>query len=107
MQDKYRVTLTDRAMSDIKSIIVYYIALGLFNTAERVRKSIMESVNSLSYFPYRIALVSEKALAEKGLRKMVSGKFLVYFYIYEEEKEVMIVAVIPAKCDQQSKLFHK
>ena len=56
---------------------------------------------SLEQFPNRIPLTSEEPWHTYGVHKMVVDKYLIYFWIDEEDTKVHVVAFSRANRDQR------
>ena len=102
MQEEYRVVLTNEAKADIIEIARYYIALGLYDTCSKLLNQLYKDINSLSFLPHRFALVEENKLHKSDIRRMISGRLLVFFYIDDLDSVVTVIGVLAAKQNQWS-----
>lgn len=92
---KYRVMRTDRAQDQIRDIIMYIAEeSGSRKTALRYLDKLEKAVLSLGDFPYIGPEPRYSILRNQGYRVLVVGKHLVFYKVNEEEKVVMIYAVV-------------
>lgn len=97
---RYIVSISHHANNDMLDI-ARYIAFELHEpiTAEKLIDKLQEDINGLSAMPARFALVTDNALAEKGIRKMPVENYIVFFKTGEYEGKVSILRVLYSKRD--------
>lgn len=95
---KYRVMRTDRAQDQIRNIIMYIAEeSGSRKTALRYLDKLEKAVLSLGDFTYIGPEPRYSILRNQGYRVLVVGKHLVFYKVNEEEKVVMIYAVVGSR----------
>ena len=79
-----------------------YIAdvLLVSDTALSYIRSIREEISKLSEMPGRIKPVDDKPWYSRGIRKIMTKNFYVYYRIDEEAKQVYIMNIIYSRRDQ-------
>lgn len=96
---RYRVVLTDSALTDLEEIYVYIKErLMEKNIAARLIDRIEKEILLLESSPHRCIEVIVKPHKRK-FRKLVVGKYIVIYRINESNKEVIIDSVIYGKRD--------
>ena len=106
-EKQYEVRITDFALEAVHDI-ASYIASVLFNDAAAVRwlEKILDTVNSLSYFPERIPLIPEEPWRSIGVRRLSVENHYLYFWIDEEQTCVHVIDVVYQRMDQVKRLLH-
>ena len=101
----YEIEITEHAFSSLREIS-HYITYDLMSPQAAVNtlKLIWDNINSLNSFPARIPLTAEEPWHNLGVHKMVSGNFLIYFIIDENNNKVQVTDVIYARRDQRNAL---
>jgi plasmid stabilization system protein ParE len=92
--DKYKVTLTDRALRDLDGIYTYRattlmepgIAINLIDEIET-------SILSLDTMPHRCSERKVGAFANRGYRQLFVKNYTAIFRIDESKKTVIVVTV--------------
>lgn len=97
---KYEVSISTHAAGDIQDI-ARHISSDLHEpvTAERLINNLQSEINELSALPFRFALVTDKALAEKGFRKMPVENYIVFYMVNDKEGVVNVLRVLYGKRD--------
>ncbi len=105
MDKTYTVKITSQAEEQIQEII-YYITheLKAPDAALHLLDILEDSISSLSHYPQRVALISEKPWHTKGIRRLPVKNFLIYFWIDDANMKVQVTAVIYGKRDQLHQL---
>lgn len=102
---KYEVKLTETATQQLGDAL-FYISKVLLEPkiardfSERIKKEII----SLENMPFRHPLVHEEPWKTEGIRKMVVGNFLVYYWVDGADSVVWVTAVVYGRRDQLSVL---
>lgn len=86
--------------------IFRYIAETLHapESASELLDDIEEEIISLGDMPKKFALVSDKKLAERGIRLATVKNYLIFYVINEKKQTVSIVSVMYNKRDWSSLL---
>ena len=102
---KYDIKVVAHALAALEEISDY-IAQELCSpqAAVNVLNSIRAEIKMLDTLPNRIPLVDEEPWHSEGIHKMVSGNYLVYFWIDEAEQTVKVLDVVYARRDQKKVL---
>lgn len=97
----YRVHVTNHAKEQIKNISDYII--GKYKSsvaAKNISRHLRSSIKSLAFMPSRIAFVTEEPWRSYGFHKMVDGSYLIYFWIDEDRRMVIVTAVVNGRMEQ-------
>lgn len=105
MVKKYKILISKNARRDLKGII-RYIAHELKepNIAKGLLQKILKAIDSLDQFPTRNRFYDGQFWKFKGLRFFPIASYLVFYYVNEEEKNVVISRIVYAKRDIATQL---
>ena len=93
--ESYEIIITPDASADLWELRNYIASVLLVpETALEYVRSIRKEIATLSEMPGRIKPVDDEPWHSRGLRKIITENFYVYFRIAEEEKRVYILNVI-------------
>ena len=93
----YRIIRTDVADSQIRSIILYVAEVFGNQVALEKLKELEESILALAENPYLGTKPQYPALKRQGYKVLILKKNLVFYKVKEEQKEVIIYAVIDGR----------
>ena len=96
---RYRIIRTDVADSQIRSIILYVAEVFGNQVALEKLKELEESILALAENPYVGTRPQYPALKRQGYKVLILKKNLVFYKVKEEQKEVIIYAVIDGRQD--------
>ena len=103
--DAYKVKITPQASAQLLELFSYISnVLKEPVTAERLLNELQKSILSLATMPKRVPLVDAEPWKSRGIRKLAVKNFMVYFWVYEEQKQVHVIAVIYGKRNQLEQL---
>ena len=92
--DKYKVSLTSRALRDLDDIYVYIAQTLLVpETALGLVDKIEKEILSLEEMPYRFPERKTGAYANKGYRQLFVGNYTVIYRIDEKRRQVMVITI--------------
>ena len=92
--DKYKVSLTSRALRDLDDIYVYIAQTLLVpETALGLVDKIEKEILSLEEMPYRFPERKTGAYANKGYRQLFVGNYTVIYRIDEKRRQVIVVTI--------------
>jgi hypothetical protein len=94
---RYRIIRTDVADSQIRSIILYVAEVFGNQVALEKLKELEESILALAENPYLGTRPQYPALKRQGYKVLILKKNLVFYKVKEEQKEVIIYAVIDGR----------
>ena len=99
----YRITRTDKAEDQLRDII-YYIAddSGSVDIALKYLDKIEESINNLKEFPNLGSIPRYSILRKQGYRIVIVEKHLIFYKVDEENKSVIIYAVVDGRREYQN-----
>ena len=99
--ETYKVRITKQAKQHL-ILIRDYIATELQqpSIAKELVALVRSETDSLEYMPHRIRCIDEQTWRDLGFRKVRVKNYYVYFWINENEKEVVIIAVVYVRMDQ-------
>lgn len=94
---------TDKAEDQLRDII-YYIAddSGSIDTALKYLDKIEESINRLKEFPNSGSIPRYSILKKQGYRVVIVEKHLIFYKVSEENKTVIIYAIVDGKREYQN-----
>ena len=95
----YRIIRTDVADSQIRSIILYVAEVFGNQVALEKLKELEESILALAENPYLGTRPQYPALKRQGYKVLILKKNLVFYKVKEEQKEVIIYAVMDGRQD--------
>ncbi len=105
LKNNYRLKFTPRAHKDLAAIY-NYIANELYakEAANKLLEKIETSIMRLKGFPFSCSYVDDGFLRRKGYRKLIVDNYLVFYLVYEEEKQVVIMRVLYGRREYQDLL---
>lgn len=101
----YKIKVTRQARDQLRSIR-NYIAINLNEPgiAKNNIKMLYAAMSKLADMPERFKVVDEEPWHSYKFRKKISGNYFIYFWINDETQQVIILAVIYARMDQNLQL---
>ena len=101
----YRITLTPQATEQIQQTMLYITqTLQAPQAARHWADLLYNKIAGLSFMPARHPLTEEEPWHTEGIRKMPVKNFLIYYLIDEENKNVIITAIIYGRRDRLAAL---
>ena len=106
--DKYTIKFTAHAKSDLDRIFGY-ISNELYapQAAMRIMKMIDKSISELSSQPFIAPLIGDGFLAAKGLRKLVTGDYIVLYKVQTTVNNVLIYRIVNGRTNYTSLFSQK
>lgn len=105
MADTYRVRVTAYAKEQLNGISDYILdEYKSPTTARNISKRLRDAIKSLSFMPSRIAFVDEEPWSSYGIHKMVEGNYLIYFWIDENSRMVIVTGIVNVRMEQSPQL---
>lgn len=104
----FRVNITKEAEQDIYDVLDYLETI-LFNrkAADDLSTSIENTIISLDVFPHRYQLCNDILLQAYGVRYVPVKKYLLFFTIDEELRQVNVLGFVYGKRQLQSLILAK
>lgn len=101
----YSVVVQKPAQNDLYSVWEY-IAVELREpaTAAHVLNKLEQSIMSLSELPYRYAVLADKLLKPKAIRRLPVENYLVFYIVQEDIKTVSVLRVLHSRRDWEAVL---
>lgn len=99
MAQVYQVVVSPRAVEKLEDIILYVQEKASEETAEKVRKGIIEAIKSLSKMPTAHPLVSEISTEIVAFRRIMKWSYRIIYTIKEQELTVLVVEINHEKED--------
>ena len=96
---KYRITRTETADSQIKSIILYIAEQFGTDVALEKLNELEEQISLLGLNPYIGKAPNYTVLKRQGYKVLILKKNIVFYKINEEHREVIIYAVLDHRQD--------
>ena len=102
----YEVQITQEAMHDLE-LIYDYIADKLFapQAAEKIYNRLAEAILSLECFPERCAVLESRNEYFKSIRRMVVGKYSVFYVIKGDT--VIVTSVLYSASNIEKRLLER
>lgn len=98
--ERYRVTISEPAESDLRDIVRYISAqLSAPITAAKMMDAIEEAIADLADMPQKFPPVTDERLASMGYRKLIVKNDIAFFTIDEQSKVVDLVRILYARRD--------
>jgi toxin ParE1/3/4 len=93
--DSYSLKFTSKAEEDLDQIYKY-ISTKLFAevAAENLMEKIEKSIMRLKEFPFSCSYVLDELLKNRGYRKLIVDKYIVFYLVNEVEKQVVIMRIL-------------
>ena len=92
--DKYKVSLTNRALRNLDDIYVYIAQTLLVpETALGLVDKIEKEILSLEEMPYRFPERKTGAYANKGYRQLFVSNYTVIYRIDEKRRQVIVITI--------------
>ena len=95
----YSIIRTDKADSGIRSIILYIAQAFGNNVALKKLDEMEKAIEALATDPYRGIEPRYHVLRKQGYRVLVLEKDLVFYKVNEEERTVIVHAVVDQRQD--------
>ncbi|MCO6476279.1 MAG: type II toxin-antitoxin system RelE/ParE family toxin [Phaeodactylibacter sp.] len=92
-QEEFRIIVTPEAKDGLQSIVEYLENKVSVNTADKVRKRLLEAMDSLSEMPQRHGIVGAISDEEVTYRRINEGRYRIIFVIEEDKKEVKVIDI--------------
>lgn len=93
----YEVLVTPDAYEDMAAIRDHVAKTISRAAAQSVLRSLRETMSSLGTMPARVKVVEDEPWHSRGVRRILSGNFFLYFRIVEEDAEVHVLNVLYAR----------
>lgn len=101
----YSVELAASALEQLEEIRDYVRStLQAPETAQRLITRLQQEIRSLAAFPNRFPLTNEEIGQKNGLHKMPVGNYLVYYQVFDDRQQVIVLAVLYGRRDQKAAL---
>lgn len=97
----YRVKITEYAIEQMQEAMTYISKVLLEpGVARKWLAKLKQEISSLGSMPQRFPLVEEEPWRTNGIRKMLVGNFIVYYWPDDPNSTVWVTAVIYGRRDQ-------
>lgn len=95
LESEYTLKVTPKAYEDLDEMY-YYISNKLYNetAANHLLEKIETGIMRLKEFPFSCSVLKDELLKEKGYRKLIINKYIIFYLVREEEKEVVVMRVL-------------
>ena len=105
MPDNYTVKLAPQALEQLGEIYDYIrFTLQSPDTATKILDTLEKEISSLNLFPNRVPLTEEDPWRSQGIHKLSVKNYLVYFWVDEDRKSVLVTGVVYGRRDQREYL---
>lgn len=95
---KYKVEISNQAKKDLKDVLIY-IKDNLHepNISKNIYKKIIDKINSLEINPKKYQMLNHIVIKNAEVRKITLKNYLIFYKIYEKEKEVQVLRILHNK----------
>lgn len=92
--NNYRITLTRRAVEDIKDIGDYISFMLLEpDISTNFIKSLKNSISQLKLFPYKFPLIQDDHLQNQGIHCMPHKNYYIFYKVIESIQTVIVLRI--------------
>lgn len=99
MAEIYQINVSPRAAEKLEDIVYYVQEKASEQTAEKVRKGIIEAIKSLAKMPTAHPLVPEISTELVAFRRIMKWSYRIIYTIKEKELTVLVVEINHEKED--------
>lgn len=101
--DKHRVVITEKAIKDIMEISEY-ISITLLDdeAAKKLAEKMEIAIKSLADMPKRYALLKDKELSLKGIRRIIVGNYIIFYICSNKDLLISVIRVLYNKRDWEN-----
>lgn len=98
MECKYSYRFTEKAEQDFDEIL-RYISVDLANpaAAQKLGRKMFEQIDMVRAFPESGAPVDNEFLADKTVRKLLVGSYVIYYKAHYDEKIISVIRIVYGK----------
>ena len=97
-KNDYSLKITKKAYNDLDNIYSYIVSeFDDENSAQNLLNKIEEKIIKLKQFPLSGSVVADQVLQNKGYRKLIINKYVAFYLVNEEEKEVVIMRFLSGR----------
>lgn len=95
MQKMYKVIIDAKAERDLNDIFLYITeTLKAPEAAGRLYSRIKKEISGLSTMPHRCSPVTEEPYSQIGVRKLLIGNYIAFFFIDENAQEIHVFRIL-------------
>lgn len=95
MSERYKVTYSPQALSDLKDIYAYIAySLRAVPTAKNQIDRIRKEIRSLATMPERYPAVEQEPWHSYGMRRVAVDHFVVFYTVEKERLAVTIIRIL-------------
>ena len=96
--EKYKVTVTEKAINDIMEISSYISKeLGYAEKAEKLVERLKVAIQSLSNMPKRNGLLKDEEFALRGIRRILVDNYVIFYICSDKDLLVSVIRVLYKK----------
>lgn len=95
--DRYDIKFLPAALNDMTEIISYFIMVGSKQGAKRIRDKMIKASEQIQFHPFSGVTVPDDSLEKSGYRMIIVEKYLMFYKIFEEDKQIIFYRVIDGK----------
>lgn len=97
-KNDYSLKITKQAYNDLDNIYSYIVSeFDDKISAQDLLDKIEEKILRLTKFPLMGSVVSDPVLKNKGYRKLVINKYIAFYLINEDKKDVVIMRFLSGR----------
>lgn len=96
--ENYKIIFLQDALYDLEEIVLY-IASDSSERALKWHNILMSKINNLLIFPEMGRIVPDKRIRKFDFRMLPIENYIIFYKIFENQKEITILRVLNAKRD--------
>jgi len=104
MAERYEVVVTQKAEKSLEEIVLYLEKEVSYQTAEKVRLSLLELIFSLNKHPESNGILHEISDAQTEYRRVLKWFYRVIYHIDQEQGLIYVVEIDHTKRDPRKLL---
>lgn len=94
---EYSLDFLPVALSDMSEIVSMFLMLESKNGAVRIKSKILKAAERIRSYPYSGVAVPDEKMAKNGFRMVVIEKYLMFYRVFEDEKNVVVYRILNGK----------
>lgn len=94
---EYSLEFLPVALNDMSEIVSMFLMFESKNGAARIKSKLLKAAERIRSYPYSGVTVPDKKMAKTGFRMVVIEKYLMFYRVFEDEKNVVVYRVVNGK----------
>lgn len=94
---EYSLEFLPIALSDMYEIVSMFLMLESKNGAARIKSKLLKAAERIRSYPYSGVAAPDEKMAKTGFRMVVIEKYLMFYRVFEDEKNVVVYRILNGK----------